>query len=1212
MNNTQGNENSFYRFLLGEALPDEQEEMEIRLLEDAELQELIQAAEFDLIDDYIRGNLAASETRSFEQNFLNSPARRHQLAMARVILNAPDRGPKRSLAGGPLKFGRYLSWRHSSAMIVRHRALQIAAGVLLLAGGGLTAWRLVLPWWQVREGLALLNEAYSQGRPIETRLSGFRYAAWEKDRGGDRQPGDYTMRDQATLTLLEVAKAHPGAQRYQALGSSYLLKRQTVEAIDQFNKALALDPLNARIHSDLGAALMESAMSKQQQFELLKEREGPTAAQLSTKIFSDLSLANEHFSLALQRDGRSVEALFNQSLCLERLGLLDRALESWERYLELDSGSAWAGEARQRMAELKRRKEQSSFNGERIFQDFLAAYASGESENIRRSFVLGNQQTGNLITGQLLDQYLELRAGDDQAGAHQRLEMLTTIGEIESEKSGDVYARDLAAFYRTVGPQQASQLSAAHRMIGEAREKIKQSSPGALDLLQQARQLFVRAGSACEAAQADFMIGTVHLRASDYRPAQKIAETLAHNSRERGHLWLLARSFYLKADLNMSQNRAALGIEDSRQALSTLEPTRDRNGLVAILGQLAAGYRFLGAYDESMNYIRQALDRAAGGPIEPAILWTTYRNSADALNTGSRFFTSAAFDRQSLQVAIEMDRPLRISRSYGALSDTYRKLKEYRTAIELAGKALEIGTQLGDSPAGLDIRAHALRRLGDLYREVGRLDEALNAFNEWIRLSDSKRLLPESLDVHRGRLMVYMAKHDYQSAQTELEEALRLFEKNRHAINQDELRVSFFETGQDIYQLGIELSTMLRKDYRETFQYSEQGRARSLLDLMAVSSPMPPSGAAGDRVSQPLALPQITEQIPASAQIVQYSVLRNALHFWVLSSAASSGIVRDLDSDDLRRKVEAYLECIGDPKRDEEANRLARELYRILIEPVEARLDLDKEVFIVAESPLNNFPFGALIDPKTGQYLIEKFTIAAAPSSTVFIQCSKLARQKEAFSAERCLSIGQSVFQQPDLQNSSLPSARMEAEQVAASYEHRSKVLLDRTATEDSVRREIVNAEVIHIATHGRVNELRPQASGLALWRGSDGSLPGGDGVLEAGEICQLKLPRARLVVLSACRTFVGRDYRGEGMVGLARAFIVSGAPIVIASLWNVDSQVTAMMMGRLHHYRTHSRMPTARAMREVQLEMLHQDSPDRRRPWSWAGFIVVGGSARF
>src|SRR5215813_727702 len=79
MNDAQDNEKLLYRFLLGEASPDEQEGIEIRLLEDAE---------FDLIDDYIRGDLTAGEVRSFEQTFLNSSARRRKLDTARVLLNS--------------------------------------------------------------------------------------------------------------------------------------------------------------------------------------------------------------------------------------------------------------------------------------------------------------------------------------------------------------------------------------------------------------------------------------------------------------------------------------------------------------------------------------------------------------------------------------------------------------------------------------------------------------------------------------------------------------------------------------------------------------------------------------------------------------------------------------------------------------------------------------------------------------------------------------------------------------------------------------------------------------------------------------------------------------------------------------------------------------------------------------------------------------------
>src|SRR5262245_29837634 len=96
MNHAQGDKNHFYRFLLGDLSPNEQEEVEIRLLEDAEFQEVIQAAEFDLIDDYIRGDLTAKDVRRFERIFMNSPVRRRKLAMARVFLNSDTTDAERA------------------------------------------------------------------------------------------------------------------------------------------------------------------------------------------------------------------------------------------------------------------------------------------------------------------------------------------------------------------------------------------------------------------------------------------------------------------------------------------------------------------------------------------------------------------------------------------------------------------------------------------------------------------------------------------------------------------------------------------------------------------------------------------------------------------------------------------------------------------------------------------------------------------------------------------------------------------------------------------------------------------------------------------------------------------------------------------------------------------------------------------------------------
>jgi len=119
-------------------------------------------------------------------------------------------------------------------------------------------------------------------------------------------------------------------------------------------------------------------------------------------------------------------------------------------------------------------------------------------------------------------------------------------------------------------------------------------------------------------------------------------------------------------------------------------------------------------------------------------------------------------------------------------------------------------------------------------------------------------------------------------------------------------------------------------------------------------------------------------------------------------------------------------------------------------------------------------------------------------------------------------------------------------------------------------------------------------------------------GFLRAYEIYPMKLPRTRLVVLSGCQTGVEQQYRGEGAVGLAYPFLGAGVPLVVASLWAVDSESTAELMIDFHEGRRVHPLPTAEALRQAQLHMLHGPNERYRQPYYWASFVTIGGSADF
>jgi CHAT domain-containing protein len=367
-------------------------------------------------------------------------------------------------------------------------------------------------------------------------------------------------------------------------------------------------------------------------------------------------------------------------------------------------------------------------------------------------------------------------------------------------------------------------------------------------------------------------------------------------------------------------------------------------------------------------------------------------------------------------------------------------------------------------------------------------------------------------------------------------------------------------------------------------------------------------------LADPLPLSEVRRQMPPSAQILQYALLSDMLYIWVVSRESFHSVAIPIRLGDLNSKITAYLDRLTLPANAEshEARQLSQNLYNILIGPVEGAIDSGKELCIVPDEILNYLPFAALIEPFSRRYLIERYTIVYAPSAAVFLACTQTAKGKSRFAAEGCLSLGNPFFDQESFpQLKDLPATADEAAQVAEFYFPR-RLLLAGKAHESALRREARRAEVIHLASHGLVNTERPEYSGILLAKENDGASTIADGVLRAGEVLRMRLTRTKLVVLSACQTWLGHNYRGEGMVGLARAFIVADVPLIVASLWEVDSEPTGELMKNFHRRRTRDKLSTARALREAQLEMLRRPQNVAHGPNVWAAFITVGGYASY
>ncbi len=327
-------------------------------------------------------------------------------------------------------------------------------------------------------------------------------------------------------------------------------------------------------------------------------------------------------------------------------------------------------------------------------------------------------------------------------------------------------------------------------------------------------------------------------------------------------------------------------------------------------------------------------------------------------------------------------------------------------------------------------------------------------------------------------------------------------------------------------------------------------------------------------------------------------------------------------------------------------------LYKVVLEPAAATIG-EKRLMVVADGALNYIPFEVLLksadsgDFSTLGYLIKTNEVVYAPSASVV---GAIKQQRTKSDSRAMLIIADPVFNSndararkttgapavdaevrglgiqgaledvagstapttPNAQMEGLPLARLngtrtEAEQIsklAKASGGQADVWLDLDANEDNLgARDVSKYRIIHVATHGLLNAERPQFTGVVL------SLVGNkshDGFVRTDEVFNLRLG-SPLVMLSACETGLGKEKRGEGVMGLTRAFMYAGAPTVGVSLWSVADKSTADLMTDFYKrlLSTGQGTTSSGALRGAQLAMI--SGKKYSAPFFWAPFVLVG-----
>lgn len=186
-----------------------------------------------------------------------------------------------------------------------------------------------------------------------------------------------------------------------------------------------------------------------------------------------------------------------------------------------------------------------------------------------------------------------------------------------------------------------------------------------------------------------------------------------------------------------------------------------------------------------------------------------------------------------------------------------------------------------------------------------------------------------------------------------------------------------------------------------------------------------------------------------------------------------------------------------------------------------------------------------------------------------------------------------------------LPFTLREAEGIMTSIPSGAGMLATGVAADraTAMSAQLRRYQIVHFATHGLIDSERPEFSGIVLSLVDEQGNPK-DGFLQLHDIYNLDLS-AKLVVLSACDTGLGKDVKGEGLIGLTRGFMYAGSKSVMASLWKVDDRATADLMSHFYRALVKERLPPSAALRWAQVEMWKQSR--WRVPYYWAAFVLQG-----
>jgi len=767
----------------------------------------------------------------------------------------------------------------------------------------------------------------------------------------------------------------------------------------------------------------------------------------------------------------------------------------------------------------------------------------------------------------------------------------------------------------------------------------------ALEYYRRSLTLYEALGNKVWVAQSLHNIGNVYSSQSNYGLAMEYYRKSLALHEEMGNKAEVASTLNGIGIVYKEQGSYPQALEYYRKSLALHEEMGNRLGITSTLVNIGLIHQLQGNYAQALeNYQKSlALSEALGSQIYITVALT---NIGLVHQLQGNYAQALDYYRKSLALDEASGEKLNLAFTLGDIAVIHYLQGNYPQALEVSGRAASLARQIGNR----ETLWPALTTAGRAYRALSQPAEARQAFEEAIAIIESVRAQiaggeQEQQRFFENKVLPYQAMVELLLAQHNTREAFAYAERAKARVLLDVLsrgRVNITKAmtaseqaqeqraKNELVSLNTQLSRESLRPQPDAARLSDLRTRlqKARLDYEAWQTNLyaaHPELKMQRGEAQPLTAEQARDLLPdAESALAEFMVAEEQTYLFVLTRKAEAGQTAaelkvyplQIQQKELAGLAERFRQQLA--TRDPDFRESAGRLYNLLLAPAQAQLRGKTNLVIVPDGALWGLPFQALQTAER-RYLLEDSAVSYAPSLAVLREMVKARAPGRGAATPTLLALGNPALGKETVERvrlarrderlDPLPEAEKEVKTLGQVYgQTRSKVYIGAEAREDRVKAEAGQFSILHLATHGILDDASPMYSHVVLSQAGGGA--GDDGLLEAWELMGLNL-KADLVVLSACETARGRVGAGEGVIGLTWALFVAGAPTTVVSQWKVDSASTTELMLEFHrrlkarHEQPKAPLTKAGALREAALKVLR--GGQYRHPFYWAGFVVVG-----